>query len=121
MESLAGEFWVCPEFLFWDGIAGGGRDGAGKSVAAESGEDDLKLLGLKLSGINGLLERELVGEAEFEDGYEPDLDFELRVPTLSTEITFRELESRPVDDLGEKNSSSSPSSSSLFKPTSELG
>jgi hypothetical protein len=150
-EFLAGEFWVFPEPLSDDdeededdeeesdgsvvgiSLAGTGSGigigiGAGKFIT-ESGDLDFMLVGLKFRTGDAEFDTEFVGEAEFEHGYEAVLELKLLLPKFSSLNTLRELDPvrtglsfRPEDPLGEKNSSSSPSSSSSFpeEPTAEL-
>lgn len=108
------------------GGGGAGLDGAGK-LTTESGDFDFKLTGLKFNGREGLLVRELVAEAEFEDRYDGVPEFELLLPKISASTARntvceldpvrRKLLSFSADDpLGEKNSSSSSLSLSLSPP-----
>jgi hypothetical protein len=144
-EFLAGEFWVLPEPLSDDddeykndeeesdgSVVGISRDGtgigAGKPIT-ESGDLDFKLVGLKFRAGDAEFDTEIVGEAESEHGYDAVLELKLLLPKFSSLNTLRELDPirtglsfRPEDPLGEKNSSSSPSSSSSFpdEPTPAL-
>ncbi|KAL6993977.1 hypothetical protein U1Q18_012087 [Sarracenia purpurea var. burkii] len=133
-EEVANEFFFCgvddgegdKVFPFYGGIAGGGRDGAGKPTT-ESGDFDLKLLGLKFSAMKGLLDMEIEGETEFEDGESEAIpESELPPPKFSASTpknTLGEHDPGPggglpfssEDDLGEKNSSSLSSSSLLSR------
>lgn len=93
-DFLLGEFWVFPEPLSdreddedkdGDGNSGigGGLDGASK-LMMESGDLDFKLVGLKFAGGERVLDTEVVGEADFEHGYEGVLELKLLLPKLST-------------------------------------
>ena len=72
------------------GGGGIGLAGAGK-LTIESGDFDLKLLGLKLNKIEGLLDNEGDGETEFDDGYEVVLELELRLPRFSASTAGNSL------------------------------
>lgn len=90
----------------------------------ESGDFDLRLLGLKSKGMEGLLDIDSVGVMELEDGYERFLELELSItkgsvstpaerPLLLDPVTIG-LPFPPVDEpLGEKNTSSFTSLSEL--------
>lgn len=92
-----GEFWVFPEPLSdreddEDKVGdvnrgtGGGRDGGGGTMKlmTESGDLDFKLVGLKFAGGERVLDTEVVGEGDFEDGYDGVLELKLLLPKLST-------------------------------------
>lgn len=90
-----------------------GRKGARKFIT-ESIDMEIKHLGLRFNRGELVFDTEVVGEGDFEHGYEVVLELQLLLPKLSTPMllkTLRELDSmRPglaVDSLGEKNSSPS--------------
>lgn len=102
-----------------DTVTGAGREGAGKWTM-ESGDLDFKLVGLKFTVGETVLERELAGEADFEHGYEAVLELKLVLPKFSPFTAVNSLSELTdilllclglaEDPLGEKNSSSSSSS-----------
>lgn len=89
-------------------------------MITESGDFDFKLLGLKFNVGETVLDPELVGEADFEHGYDAVLELKLLLPKFSPSTalnTLSEVFANPLpflglaeDPLGEKNSSSSSSS-----------
>lgn len=120
-ETLEGELWVSPEklpggeytgaFLSRAGGGGIGLTGAGKFIK-ESGDFDLILLGLISNAIEGLLE----SEEDLEDGYDVVFEFELPFSGCTKSVcnSFSGLIFPTDEALGEKNSSSSSSSKTVF-------
>lgn len=57
--------------------------GGAEKLSTEFGDFDSKLLGLKISGDEGLFDTEIVGEAELEDGYDGVRELELLLLNFS--------------------------------------